>query len=157
MKQILLFILLLSAAGCNAQEFKKEVYTTNIQAIQPAENRRVYKQYDEAGNLIGYGSTYTWSYSSSSHIPSSIDSALVSFTKRLQSRLAPMFAPGVAVPPNTDKSMQASLQKRWEDNEVRTQQMLQRADSFNRSVIEKYYKTSHQELYNTKERQRHIM
>ncbi len=71
MKRITLFLLIpFLLTGCEAQtgeKAKKEnpVISENLipQNVKPKVDIKVNKKYDEEGNLIGYDSTYTWSYS----------------------------------------------------------------------------------------------
>lgn len=63
---ILLMMLTLTFAGCNAQE-KKEKDLSGTQAEnaeKPRGNWKVNKEFDENGNLISYDSTYVYSWSS---------------------------------------------------------------------------------------------
>jgi hypothetical protein len=71
MKRIVfLFLVPLLITGCQAQSDKKaEKEGSGIsenritQNVEPKVDIKVNKKYDEQGNLIGYDSTYTWSYS----------------------------------------------------------------------------------------------
>ncbi len=55
-------------AGCHAQErgVKKDISSPQDTTTQnkPQASWKVNKRYDDNGNLIGYDSTYSWSYSS---------------------------------------------------------------------------------------------
>ncbi len=71
MKRIVIFLVFpLLFTACKAQTDKKadkgdSVISENLipQNVQPKVDIKVNKKYDEDGNLIGYDSTYTWSYS----------------------------------------------------------------------------------------------
>ena len=64
MKSVVIFILVaLLNFGCNGQQQESDKGGSEEQAKnQPKESWKVNKQMDEMGNIIGYDSTYTWSY-----------------------------------------------------------------------------------------------
>ncbi len=65
-KMILAACLLFSITGCNAQnDNNKKEKVTSGQTTQnnPKVDWKVNKQFDSNGNLIGYDSTFSWSYS----------------------------------------------------------------------------------------------
>ena len=73
MKRIVIFLVFpLLFTACNAQTDKKagkgELAISSEkpipQNVKPKVDIKVNKKFDEDGNLIGYDSTYTWSYSS---------------------------------------------------------------------------------------------
>lgn len=85
---------LLLLTGCNAQTEKSKITSTGKDtASQPKVSWKVNKQYDDKGNVIGYDSTYTWSYSSSSgkNVPVAADSVMNSFRLQFNQLFPDMF------------------------------------------------------------------
>lgn len=64
MKKIIAFTMLLafSLTACNGQNQTEKV-SENLDTIKPKINTKVYKKYDEDGNLISVDSTYSYFYS----------------------------------------------------------------------------------------------
>lgn len=83
-----LFLALL-VAGCNGQELHKNSKKDLAQVQKSADTLnpkpkvqwKVNKKYDENGNVIGYDSIYSWSYSNHGNVPPEInaDSIMKSF------------------------------------------------------------------------------
>lgn len=81
--------LILMVAGCNGQDAdrnsKKDLAqvqkSTDSLDPEPKVQWKVNKQYDENGNVIGYDSIYSWSYSNHGNIPPEMgmDSIMQSF------------------------------------------------------------------------------
>ena len=84
MKKIVVLLIILVITGCKNQEKENQQIINDeqeISSIKPSEKWDVKKQYDEQGNLIGYDSIYSWSYSNveGDSIKVNLDSIMDSF------------------------------------------------------------------------------
>lgn len=131
----------LFTSGCNAQnDHKKDTEQSGVKKEQqniPDENWTVDKKYDENGNLIGYDSTYTWSYNTingdSLHV--NVDSLMQSidsyFGENLpsvwdRSFMGPMFNDSLLA---RDLFSEKYFEDRWKDDYFDMEEMFQHMDS----------------------------
>ena len=96
MKKIFLAALMaVTFAGCHAQEggVKKDILSPQDTTVQnkPHETWKVDKRYDDSGNLVGYDSTYSWSYSSQGGVTYDVDADSVLNAFRQQFNGFPSF------------------------------------------------------------------
>ena len=84
MKKIVALLMILVISGCkNHEKGNQQIISDEqeISSVKPSEKWDVKKQYDEQGNLIGYDSIYSWSYSNveGDSIEVNLDSIMDSF------------------------------------------------------------------------------
>lgn len=85
---------LLLVTGCRAQTEKESSSITGRDtATEPKVSWKVNKQYDDKGNIIGYDSTYTWSYTGKQGQAAfvSVDSVMGAFSRQFQVVFPGMF------------------------------------------------------------------
>lgn len=105
-KVVFLLLVAVGSIGCKAQQKndnQQHIKSEAVAQTKPAENWKVNKKYDDKGNLIGYDSTYTWSYSSNGELPSAeADSLFSAFHKRFGLGSSPFFRKGFMQSPFSD-------------------------------------------------------
>jgi hypothetical protein len=150
MKNLLFLALLLTAtAGCTAQPKQNEKTDAPIAKTEqnkPEVNWKVNKKYDDKGNLIGYDSTYTWSYSSRGKVRQvEADSVLTAFRKQFNTEMPSFFNRNFADPVWGDSLLYKDFaepdyfMKKWENHYFDMRGMMQEMDSLRNSFLKKNY------------------
>ncbi len=141
----------LFTSGCHAQnENKKDTEQSGVKKEQqniPNENWTVDKKYDENGNLIGYDSTYTWSYNTATgdSLNVNVDSLMQSIDSYFgenmpsvwdRSFMGPMFNDSLLA---RDLFSEKYFEDRWKDDFFDMEEMFQHMDSIrNRFMKENF-------------------
>jgi len=150
MKKILLLgIFLTAASGCRAQQeetIKADPQTTVTEQQQPEENWTVNKRYDEKGNLIGYDSTYVWSYTNKGKIQSiAADSVLQAFRRQFNKQLPLLFDRTINHSIWGDSLLYRDFARpdyfmqKWEDQYFDMHSMMREMDSLRNTFLRKQY------------------
>ena len=88
-----LLSLFMFTSGCTAQENKSITHQKQGKDVQPEISWKVNKIYDKNGKVIGYDSSYTWSYTDTggqiNHLE--VDSVLRQFRKNFSSNYSALF------------------------------------------------------------------
>ncbi len=141
MKKILLAALLLVAfTGCQAQETgsRKNFASINDTAAhqKPQVTSKVNKRYDDSGNLVGYDSTYSWSYSSTGKDDDiNADSLINAFRKQFDDDFPSFFGQRFGGPLWNDSLLDHHLtnplrfMQQWENHYFDMGKMMHRLDS----------------------------
>jgi hypothetical protein len=146
MKKILMIFAILTASfSLNAQTIND---TVAINGVKPQIKIKVNKIYDENGNVIGYDSTYVWSYSNSS----SNNNFIVINPDSLISKFKPYFDEnfnGVPLDPFDNKFFSDSTMffdffnndhffDKWQNELFNFQKEIERMDSLKEIFFKKY-------------------
>jgi hypothetical protein len=139
---LILFSFLLMMSSCNAQNKKdtdKELSLNSSEgrATQPSAKPdvrfKVNKQFDEKGNLIGYDSTYTYSFSGAGQNDTDMKQIFDDFPSQFDSSMGFFKFPGRFSAPRdstyTSPFNDAYFQKQLEFNDKLMQQLLQHFNS----------------------------
>lgn len=96
MRRMWMFLLPLAVSACQAQTNTPEGNNKNelTPDNQPKTEVKVYKEYDDNGNLIRYDSTYVWSYTNTTGDSTyvNIDTLMSEFRPFMQHRFPEFFA-----------------------------------------------------------------
>lgn len=135
--------------SCNAQTNKEsdEIKTENKKtAISPKVDVKVNKEYDENGNLIGYDSTYVWSYTNiqGDSVSINTDSVLSHFKPMINSRYPDFFNQYNSLFFNDslfyhDFFAPDYFMDRWEKEIDRMNRMMREVDSMKKLFFNKQY------------------
>ncbi len=148
MKKIFLAALMaMTFAGCHAQEggFKKDFSSPQGTTTQnkPQERWKVNKRYDDNGNLIGYDSTYSWSYSSkgAANSDADADSMLNAFRRQFNgfpSFFSPHFGDQLSADSLffSDFNSTGGPMQKWGNNFFDMGKMMRRLDSLGSSLLD---------------------
>jgi len=106
----------------------------------------VNKRYDDKGNLIGYDSTYTWSYSSHGKTQSiSADSVMNSFRRQFDAQFPTLFNQSFGDPIWNDSLFYKDFtapdyfMQKWNDHYFDMRSMMLRMDSLRNSFLDRHY------------------
>ena len=147
----LLFILpvIMLTTGCNAQHQQNEKQLKDVVATQdnkPQVSWKVNKKYDEKGNLIGYDSTYTWTYSSKGKTHSvQTDSVMAAFREQFNAQFPAIFNKSFGDPIWSDSlfyrdfATQGYFMKKWNEHYFDMKGMMKQMDSLRNSFLQKNY------------------
>ncbi len=136
---------MLAISSCNAQQDKTvKLIDTAASQNQPKVTSKVNKRYDKNGNLIGYDSTYTWSYSSKSVKPGrhvDADSVWDSFKRQFNMGFH-MMPTGIWTDSTFDRQFGThGFFKSWDNGLPDVKAMMQQTDSMRNSFFERSYQT----------------
>jgi hypothetical protein len=146
MKTIMsLCLSLFLVTGCNAQ--KKESKTNDTVSREPRVSWKVNKQYDEKGNVIGYDSTYSWSYSGKSDTDLTIpaDSVMNSFRLQFNKEFPGMFNNSFGGPVWSDSLFYNDFLKpdyfmrKYQDHYFDMEKMMRSMDSMRNGFLMEHY------------------
>jgi hypothetical protein len=147
----LLFILpvIMLATGCNAQHKQNEKKQGDIVTTQdnkPQVSWKVNKKYDDKGNLIGYDSTYTWTYSNKGKTHSvQADSVMSAFREQFNAQFPSIFNRSFGDPVWSDSlfyrdfATPGYFMKKWNEHYFDMDGMMRRMDSLRNSFLQKNY------------------
>jgi hypothetical protein len=150
MKKVLIACLLLcGATACNGQAEKSE--TLQNKASQP-ESRpgaswKVNRHYDEKGNLIGYDSTYVWSFSPGNGGLNNTDpdSMMAAFRQYFNAGFPTLFSEGFGEPIWNDSLFSRDFgrsdyfMQRWQQHFFDVNKLMQRMDSMHNDFLRQNY------------------
>lgn len=131
--------------GCSGQEKKKE--ETKEDSTQPKEISKVFKEYDEFGNLIRYDSIYSWSYSNikGDSITVNLDSIMHSFKNYFEKSSAIKWNQDFSYFPKNDSLFMKDFFKddyffdHWEKQPLDFDEFLKKMDSTRNEFLRKFY------------------
>lgn len=135
--------LCISAVSCSAQNNSDKT----TEKGKPNTNVEVNKHYDEFGNLIGYDSSYTWSYKSSSgdSVWVNADSVMNSFREHFNTTFPSFWNNGFLHPPSLDSTFHDNFfrndyfEKRWREDLFDLEKMFHQMDSVRNNFFEEHY------------------
>ena len=138
---------LLVVTGCNAQTAKSKSQSFNDTSSRPRVEWKVNKQYDDKGNIIGYDSTYTWSYSTKSGkgLPVSADSVMNSFRRQFNTDFPDLFNNSFGGPVWNDSLFYNDFLKpdyfmrKYHDHYFDMEQMMRSLDSMRNGFLRQHY------------------
>ncbi len=153
-KMMLIFLVPLLITACNSNNQKEQNKSDKgnkqedtIGQIKPKVDIKVNKKYDENGNLIGYDSTYVWSYSNlrGDTVSVNADSVLTEFRPLFDQNF-----PALTNPSMDKFFMNDSLLyydffnrdyffNRWEHQYRNMDKQLRQMDSLKRDYFKKHY------------------
>jgi hypothetical protein len=152
MKKLLFLLpILVMTVGCNAQHKqneKQENQTTETrQDNKPQVSWKVNKKYDDKGNLIGYDSTYTWTYSSKGGKVHNVqaDSVMAAFRKQFNAQFPSIFSRHFGDPIWSDSLFYRDFttpdyfMKKWNEHYFNMHGMMEQMDSMRNSFLQKNY------------------
>jgi len=150
MKKVLLLLLLATGTiSCDAQHRQNEKpqkEVTTIDENRPQAKWKVNKKYDDKGNLIGYDSTYTWTYTSKGKVHSvEADSVMAAFKKQFDMELPSLFNKSFGNPIRSDSLFYKEFtapdyfSKKWEGHYFDMKEMMKEMDSMRNSFLDKNY------------------
>lgn len=152
-KLVLLVVFLTATTGCNAQHSEHaqpDSQTTGAEQNQPQENWTVHKRYDEKGNLIGYDSTYVWSYSNKGKVQSiAADSVLDAFRRQFNKQFPVLFDRTISNYLLRDSLLYRDFtqpdyfMQKWENHYFDIQSMMRDMDSLKNTFLRKHYPQLH--------------
>ncbi len=127
----------LFTSGCNAQDHSEKGSDKKDLKNMPKESWTVKKELDENGNLIGYDSTYTWSYSTQNGdtLSLNVDSVMRSIKSYFSKTMPPVWDQSLMNPMLNDSLLRRDLfsddyfYKRWKDDFFDMDKMFDRMDS----------------------------
>ena len=143
-------VLLLGAMSCDAQTEKNKTMQssgTDTAQDKPQVSWKVNKKYDEKGNLVGYDSTYTWSYSSKGGKmqPVAMDSIMTQFRKHFDTEFPSVFGNSFGEAVWSDSLFEKDFaspdyfMRRWEQQHFDMRKMMQQMDSLRNSFLKENY------------------
>jgi hypothetical protein len=151
MKKILFILpVIMFATGCDAQHKKNEKQQKETAAIQqdikPHVSWKVNKKYDDKGNLIGYDSTYTWTYFSNGKTHSvQTDSVMAAFRQQFNAQFPSIFNRNFGEPIWSDSlfyrdfATPGYFMKKWNEHYFDMNGMMRQMDSLRNSFLQKNY------------------
>ncbi|WP_276133060.1 hypothetical protein [Polluticoccus soli] len=150
MKNILLLLLLVTGTySCNAQprQSEKQQQATTTEENKPQARWKVNKKYDDKGNLIGYDSSYVWTYSSKGGNIHSVeaDSVMEAFRKQFNMEFPSFFNKRFDNPVWSDSLFRQDFiapdyfMKRWDEHHSDMRQMMQQMDSLRNWFLKNNY------------------
>lgn len=133
--------------GCNAQNEQKSKAENQVDSSQPNVSWKVNKTYDQNGNVIGYDSTYIWSYTDTSGSVNRlyVDSVLEDFRKNFGSRYAPLFDKTFGDPVWSDGLFWKNFtqpdyfRKQWKDRMSEMSILMRQMDSVRNNFLNEHY------------------
>jgi len=140
----------LFAYGCNAQsQSGKETDKSEVKKDgqnEPKESWTVKKEMDENGNVIGYDSTYTWSYSTANgdSLTLNADSVFQSIQSFFGNDMSQVWDKSLMDPMMRDSLLPRELfsnnyfEKRWKDDYFDMDKMFQEMDSLRNRFFEQH-------------------
>lgn len=149
-KALLLLLLATCTVSCNAQHKQNETHSKQITTAndnKPQASWKVNKRYDDKGRLIGFDSTYTWTYSSKGGKIYSVeaDSVMAAFRKQFNNEFPSMFNKNFGDPIWSDSLFYKDFispdyfSKKWEEHYFNMEQMMKQMDSMRHSFLQKNY------------------
>ena len=147
-KTFLAALLMVTITGCHAQEgrSKKDLSSPQDTTTQnkPQSSWKVNKRYDDNGNLVGYDSTYSWSYSGKGIAINDVEteSMFNAFTKQLDDGFPSFFGQRFGMPGWNDSlfyhdfTSPDKLIQEWENNYSDMGKMMRRLDSLRSSFLD---------------------
>lgn len=137
--------------GCSAQEGHEKGSEKSVlkkdQKNSPKESWTVKKEMDENGNVIGYDSTYTWSYSTMNgdSVNVNIDSLMHSIHSYFDQTMPSVWNHSLMDPMLGDSLLQHDFfsdnyfHERWKNDFFDIDKMFQRMDSFRNQFFEQKF------------------
>jgi hypothetical protein len=149
-KMVFALLLLAGATACNGQaEKKKEAGNHSYQVTpgRPQGSWKVNKHYDDKGNLIGYDSTYVWSYSSRNGQVQDVnaDSVMAAFRKQFDVQFPSVFSHSFGEPIWNDSLFHRDFTgpdyfiNKWESDFFDMRKMMERMDSLRNDFLRNNY------------------
>ena len=162
-KLVLLLVIPFLMVSCSAQTNaekngeKKQEVKKELNANEPKVDIKVNKVYDENGNLVGYDSTYVWSYTNEQgdSVIVNPDSVLYQFKPFIGSNFPEFFR-------DYDQEFLGDslfyqdfmapdyFMNRWEDEMSRMSQMMREMDSLKELFLQQHYPALKKEQKKTK-------
>ncbi|HXS36846.1 MAG TPA: hypothetical protein VN721_09105 [Flavipsychrobacter sp.] len=146
-KSIAAVLMAFCITGCNAQEHKDNKVISKQSGSQPVIGSKVTKKYDDKGNVIGYDSTYVWSYSNKSgnmqHVE--VDSVMKQFQKQFDSSFPSIFNEQFGKTIWDDSLFYKNFirpdyfMNKWKDQSFDIGRMMQQMDSMRDQFFDKNY------------------
>jgi hypothetical protein len=142
-----LLSLLVFATGCTAQENKSVSNKQQGKNIQPQINWKVNKTYDKDGKVIGYDSSYFWSYIDTSGKTNNlaVDSVLRQFQKNFRGNYSSLFDSTFGPAIWTDSLFYRNFTKSdyfeqlWKNRMTEMNSMFRQMDSIRNNYLSKSY------------------
>jgi hypothetical protein len=148
-KGMLLLLLATCTISCNAQynQNEKQQKQITVDANKPKISWKVNKKYDDKGNLIGYDSSYTWTYSAKGGKVHSIeaDSVMAAFKKQFNAEFPSFFNKDFGNPVWSDSLFYKDFiapdyfMKKWEEHSFDMEKMMKQMDSMRNSFLKHNY------------------
>jgi len=147
---VLLAVALFAVVGCNAQnqsDKKSGMQVQNDQKNSPKESWTVKKEVDENGNVIGYDSTYTWSYSTinGDSLTVNVDSLMNTFQSYFNETMPSVWGHSLMDPMLGDSLLGRDLfsdnyfHERWKDDFFDMDKMFEHMDSLRNSFFDENF------------------
>ena len=148
---VVAMVVALLALGCNAQDQHGKSNEKSVQKKDqknsPNESWTVKKEMDENGNVIGYDSTYTWSYSTMNgdSVTVNVDSLMQSIHSYFDNDMPQVWDHSLMDPMLRDSLLGRDLfsdnyfQERWKDDYFDMDKMFQRMDSLRNRFFEQKF------------------
>ncbi len=147
---VVMLAVALFAVGCDAQNQsgeKSEMQVQKDQKNSPKESWTVKKEVDENGNVIGYDSTYTWSYSTMNgdSLMVNVDSLMNSFQSYFDESMPSVWNHSLMDPMLRDSLLGRDLfsdnyfHRRWKDDFFDMDKMFQHMDSLRNEFFNEHF------------------
>lgn len=149
MKHVMIALLFLAGAtACNGQgEKKQEAKNLEAAPAGPQGTWKVNRHYDEKGNMVGYDSTYVWSYSSRNGLRQNVDadSVMAAFRRQFNTHFPSLFNHSFGEPVWNDSLFYREFTgpdyflHKWHNDYFDMQKMMERMDSLRNDFLRNNY------------------
>lgn len=144
---LLLLLFLLSCKGQDKESGKQDEKALGKTEARPGEKWKVFKEFDEEGNLIRYDSVYTWSYKdiAGDSVRVNLDSIMTSFRKYFEEESPlPDKDYFFYFPRNDSLFLQDFFQddyfhRNWKEQHLRMEEMMRDMDSIRNKFLRDTY------------------